>query len=364
MPIELGVWRIDNGLEKLSATSLDKEQRLEDILEQDLSIASPDWMLIGRQVSLPNRGGRIDLLAMDGSGKLIVLELKRDMTPRDVVAQTLDYGSYVKDLGIEEVQEIFRSYQEGRKVSQPKSVQEAFEERFNIKLEDSGLEENDNHELVIVASSLDSSTERIINYLTEVHSVPINALFFRVIKDGDREYLMRVWFRDPTGLDQTPEVRARKKWNGEFYAIMGIDYDWDFAVKHGYIVAGGGRWYSRTLEMAEPGKRVWVNIQASGYGGVAKIQEGPIPVNQFLVQSEGRMVSIAELSDCDPELLAHADDPDKCNYLVRVSWIKAVSKNEAVRERGLFGNQNSMCAPTVPKWEYTVKRLKEIWAIS
>ena len=40
----------------------------------------------------------IDLLAIDADGNLHVLELKRDKTPRDVVAQVLDYGSWVTTL--------------------------------------------------------------------------------------------------------------------------------------------------------------------------------------------------------------------------------------------------------------------------
>ena len=35
MPLELGVWRIDNGLEKLDVKSLDQEERLEEFLDKE-----------------------------------------------------------------------------------------------------------------------------------------------------------------------------------------------------------------------------------------------------------------------------------------------------------------------------------------
>ena len=45
-------------------------------------------MLIGRQEDT-GYGGRIDLLAVAPDGALILIELKRDRTPREVVAQAL-----------------------------------------------------------------------------------------------------------------------------------------------------------------------------------------------------------------------------------------------------------------------------------
>jgi RecB family endonuclease NucS len=41
------------------------------------------------------------VLGLDSEGVLHILELKRDRTPRDVVAQALDYASWVQELGNE-----------------------------------------------------------------------------------------------------------------------------------------------------------------------------------------------------------------------------------------------------------------------
>ena len=68
MPLELSVWRIDSGLQRVDVARLDLESRLEDILARDISVASPAWMVIGRQVPTP-WGKFIDLLCIDGEGK-------------------------------------------------------------------------------------------------------------------------------------------------------------------------------------------------------------------------------------------------------------------------------------------------------
>ncbi|RMU63239.1 hypothetical protein ALP29_200209 [Pseudomonas syringae pv. avii] len=54
-----------------------------------------------------------------------------------------------------------------------------------------------------------------------------------------------------------------------------------------------------------------------------------------------------------------ADDPERCDYFVPVHWLQSVPVNQAVREIGMFGNQNTVCRPTTPKWRWTIERLKQ-----
>jgi len=37
---------------------------------------------------------------------------------------------------------------------------------------------------------------------------------------------------------------------------------------------------------------------------------------------------------------------------------------KAIKEKGCFGNQNSVASPVSPKWDYTVQRLKKHFGIS
>ena len=63
-------------------------------------------MLIGRQV--PTAHGKfIDLLAMDIEGNLSVIELKKHRAPREVVAQSLDYASWVQTLSYHDIAGIY-----------------------------------------------------------------------------------------------------------------------------------------------------------------------------------------------------------------------------------------------------------------
>ncbi len=358
MPLELGIWRIDNRLEKLDVKSLDLEDRLEQYLDTDISIASPNWMVVGRQV-YTDYGKYVDLLAIDRDGNLVVLELKRNKTPRDVVAQLLDYASWVKDLADDKIVSIFDAYlKKFHKDKEGLSLDQAFRDHFRVSVMPDEI--NETHQLVVVASQLDDSTERIVNYLSDEHNVPINALFFRIFKDDDREYLSSMWFIDPSLPSPTIVGEGKEPWNGEFYVSFGHDENgrrWEDAKKYGFVSGGGGTWYSKTLNLLEPGKRIWVNIPGKGYVGVGEVVDPMVRVDQFMISDEGNQRALTPEDLIGSNVFKNADNEEKSEYLVRVKWLKALDLNDAIKEKGFFGNQNTVCKPVAKKWRHTVERL-------
>lgn len=363
MPLELKIWNIDNDTpQEVVPVAMDYETRLETILYKDISIASPNWLLIGRQVNT-SFGGFIDLLAIDRDGKLIVIELKKDMTPREVMAQLLDYASWVQELRADDVSQIFDKFQEKYNGNVAESLDAAFCAKFNVSQMPQDI--NDEHELVVVAAELDNSTERIVAYLADNYNVPVNAVFFRVFKDGDNEFLTRAWLRDPTGMPSLAETASVGEWNGECYVSFWPGFEWDKAVKHGYIAAGGGEWYSKTLWSLERGQRIWVNMPGTGYLGVGIVTGPPAPVDEYKIQdNNGNQVILSEQPEVDPALMEFIDEPDKKYVVVPVKWIKTVPQNQAIKEIGFFGNQNSVCRPVVKKWAHTINRLKKRFDIA
>lgn len=359
MAIEFGVWRIDGGLRKLEPSSLDLEQRLEAVLAQDISTVAPNLMIIGRQEPT-DHGGIIDLIAIDPDGNLVILELKRDRTPREIIAQVLDYGSWVKTRDNVAILKIFERFQQ-RYGKGDATLEDAFCKRFGLSEMPDEL--NESHQLVIVASSLDASTERIVNYLADEYDVQINAIFFQYVKDGDREYLCRAWLREPTAASSEKSERVRQDWNGEYYVSFGHDdkRDWEEARKYGFISAGGGRWYSNTLSMLQKGARLWANVPATGYVGVGRVVDAEaIPVERFMVhQKDGSQIPLINVAPNVAKTRRATDDPDRAEYLVRVEWLHTVPLKSAVKEKGFFGNQNTVARPTTAKWQHTVDRLKQ-----
>ena len=355
MPIQHAIWRIGDPPVQLVVARLFSEQQLEDMIVADPGMLSSEWMLIGRQ-EVTSQGGRVDLLAIAPDASLVLIELKRNRTPREIVAQALDYASWVERLGSEHIAQIYHRFSNGR------SLDGDFQNRFGNELDEDAL--NESHQIVIVAAELDDSTERIISYLN-ARDIAINILFFQVFQHGDEQLISRAWLIDPgetqaNVASTTRTERAKEPWNGEYYVSFGdlSTRDWEEARKYGFISGGGGRWYSQTLKMLSPGDRVWVNIPKTGYVGVGRVIEEVRGVNDFTVEtSDGGCPALEVLKHADHYRL-HADDPDKAEYFVRVRWLETVPKEQALNEIGLFGNQNTVCQPTTPKWRHTVERLK------
>ncbi len=88
----------NNNLVSLTATSLgSRESALQQWIWDDPSLLGEPLALLGREVRTAYNK-KIDLLAIDEHKNVCVVELKRDKTPRDVIAQALDYASWIAEL--------------------------------------------------------------------------------------------------------------------------------------------------------------------------------------------------------------------------------------------------------------------------
>ena len=201
MPQSASIWQIEDGetLREIESRKVNLEAQLEDWLEEDISVLSDDLMIVGRQVST-DFGGQIDLLCIDPAGDLVVVELKRDKTPREVVAQGLDYASWVVDLSSDDVREQADHY-----LDEDDTLESAFREAFDAPLPDVI---NEGHRILIFGAEIDAQSERIIEYLSDEHGLGINAVTFQYFEDEEAgRILSRVFAIAPEQV----QVRARRK---------------------------------------------------------------------------------------------------------------------------------------------------------
>jgi hypothetical protein len=185
MGTEIKIWQIaNNGISAVEETDLASahvEAELEKWIVQCPDILGEDLLIIGKQKSVEGVG-RLDLLAINNAGEIVIVELKRGLTPREAVAQALDYASWLNTCSTSELLEIAEDH-----LKRP--LEDSFEDRFGTVMPSIAPQ---NHRILLVGSGLDASSERIINYLAQRYSVNINAAFFRFAKlNGGQEILAR-----------------------------------------------------------------------------------------------------------------------------------------------------------------------------
>ena len=177
MGTEIKSWQIVDGTLQSSGSTLAAEGRtepydLEPWIESNPEIVGAGVAIIGRQV--PTKSGPIDLLGIDKSGNPIIIELKRSRLPREALAQAVDYASDVASWSIDKLSEIC-SEKHGQSLEE--YLGEVFED---IDVE--SLNINDTQRIILVGFSIESSLERMIEWLSDNFSVSINAVVLHYTK--------------------------------------------------------------------------------------------------------------------------------------------------------------------------------------
>jgi hypothetical protein len=175
-------------------TKLELEKHLENWLENspEQTLAQEDFLWIGRQTSAKDEDGTIysDLLGVDSGGNLVVAELKKGRTPRDIVAQLLDYAAWADGLSEEEVRKIAESYFETRDELQEKSFDDAFKNMFDMLETDEIPPLNRALRLFIVAEEIPERVARVCRFLRTSHGINISCVDVSIFQTESGEVVV------------------------------------------------------------------------------------------------------------------------------------------------------------------------------
>ncbi len=207
---------IDNAvLVPASKTSLELEKHLEGWLENSpWAIAQEPLLIIGRQTAaITKEYGTIfpDLLAMDKEGNLVIIELKKGRTPREVVAQLLEYAAWANELSDETIHDIATHY--FKSTNEPKDIEALFLETFET---DEVPSFNQRLRLFVAAEDISPSIARVCRFLRQVHGVDVNCVQFRIFQTESGEVL--VSSESLVGLEDVVAPKkgvTSQRWAGE-----------------------------------------------------------------------------------------------------------------------------------------------------
>ena len=115
-------------------------------------------LIVGRQVTT-NLNTFIDLLGVDQFGNTVVIELKRGKTPRETLAQLIEYASFIDNLDYDQLNEIYQNYS-----GEDANLEDYHQEYYKSDVEEK-LSWNKSSKLVIVASKVTPEIKQTSMYL-------------------------------------------------------------------------------------------------------------------------------------------------------------------------------------------------------
>ena len=180
MAKEIRLWSVkDDSIEPISKEDIiESEKRLERWIRSDSSILGEDIILIGEQVI--TESGIIDFLGIDRNGDTVIIELKRENLPREVIAQSIDYASNIATWEVDKLNDICQSFTK-------KDINEVLFEHFEEEMD---ISFNQNQRIIVVGTSVDDVTERMIDWLA-TFGIDINFVLIKYIKTSTGELLAR-----------------------------------------------------------------------------------------------------------------------------------------------------------------------------
>ncbi len=161
-------------------TKVELEEHLEVWLENSPWAVIQDELVlwIGRQPSAQDEEGTIfpDLLGVDSEGNLVVVEFKRGRTPRDVMAQLLEYAAWANELSLEEIHEIADAYFEKRDEFRGQTFPDAFREAFDIPETDELPPFNQKLRMFVVAEEIVPRIASVCRFLRTSYGMDISCI--------------------------------------------------------------------------------------------------------------------------------------------------------------------------------------------
>ena len=203
MAKEIKTWEIINGeLKEINGSLIEADRKEKEHLEKWIKtnpkILGEDIVIIGEQVY--TRSGSLDFLGLDNSGNTVIVELKRDKLPREVLTQAIDYASDVATWDKDKLSEVCMQYN-GQALYDYVS-----ENLMGIELDD--LVVNKAQRLLLVGLSIEEPLSRMIEWLSTNYDIGINAIILQYVQTSSGNELLSKTVIIP---EEVEKAKADKK---------------------------------------------------------------------------------------------------------------------------------------------------------
>lgn len=223
-------------LEQKSFSSLGFRERehLQEWIAKHPSSLGEDFLIIQKEFSgFDKTQERLDLLALDKQGSLVVIENKLDDSGRDVVWQSLKYASYCSGLSVANIKAIYQDYLNA--VSPGSNAEENISEFLEAQdFEDVALNKGVTQRIIMIAANfrneVTSTALWLLNFNVRIQCMKVTPysmgedLFLNIeqiipTKDAE-EYMIGMAEKAQDDVTSAKEEKTRHHIRREFWAKL------------------------------------------------------------------------------------------------------------------------------------------------
>lgn len=186
-------------LETINFSDLELKERfdIEVWIKNNPNILKEDLKIISEQIILPS-GRQPDLIALDKEGKLVIIELKRDDSGRDVYWQAITYAAQFSEYSYTKIIEMYKDYIEKNEENKKNlDSQELIEDFIEVDIE----KLNEKQRIILVSKEFHEDVLKAALWLLENYGLDL-----KIVKLAPYKYLDDILFLDSEVIIPTPGI--------------------------------------------------------------------------------------------------------------------------------------------------------------
>jgi hypothetical protein len=308
---------------------------LQRLLKDNIGIVAPDVLVISEEFDeWEDSKRRIDLLGIDRSGKLVVIELKRDEDGGHMELQAIRYAAMIHQMTFQQAIKTYQAHldKSGRRQDAQDELQKFLE--TSEPLNDDAI-----LGVRIVLVSADFAKELTTAVLWLNKWLDIRCVKVKLYVDDDRNFLE---VQQVVPLPEAAEYQvsiSRFEDTGESGQPTGYFFmntgegsnngrSWDDCYDYGFMIAGGDEQHQEYVKGLKIGDKVCAYLSGHGYVGIGEVIAEAVRQRDFVPAGQSkRLIEIPPHAKLQPDRL---NDESKCDWCAGVRWLFKLKRENAV----------------------------------
>lgn len=226
----------DNSISKVEIKTLSdmgykERQHLQEWIAKNPEVFGEELLIIHKEFGgFSDTNERLDLLAMDKQGNLVVIENKLDDSGKDVIWQVLKYASYCSSLTKSNIRDIYQDYM--NKSAMQETAEDSLTDFFNVEdFDELKLNVGNTQRIIMVAAKfrkeVTSTVLWLINYRLRIQCFKVTPYqteeekyvhFEQIIPVRDiEEYMISMADKAQSDIAVQEEEKARHRLRHDFW---------------------------------------------------------------------------------------------------------------------------------------------------